>query len=276
MASKLNIKVLWTAIVAITCCCMTPSKAQSISAYPSRIFFQAGPGQSEVQTVHITNEGSGALLMDLQIKDWLRDSLGEKVYFPAATQPMSNAKWITLQPAQLQIAPGETKDLTVRLTAPLKGASVTNSMLFITQINEQQPVYKKDATGRTMGIVFRVEVGIHLYNTFPQVSPNKDLEFEQFQERGTLSDSTRQFALKILNKSQVICDAKLQLQLTNKTTGKQYNLPEKAISMFPSAEQTVLFDISSKLPKGSYQLIAILDAGESSELKVAKKEISYE
>ncbi|HTN38767.1 MAG TPA: hypothetical protein VL053_16920 [Arachidicoccus sp.] len=276
MASKLNMKVLWTAIVAITCCSMTPSKAQSISAYPSRIFFQAGPGQSEVQSVHITNEGSTPLLMDLQIKDWLRDSLGEKVYFPAATQPMSNAKWIALQPSQLQIAPGETKELTVRLSAPLKGASVTNSMLFITQINEQQPVYKKDATGRTMGIVFRVEVGIHLYNTFPQVSPNKDLEFEQFQERGVRNDSTRQFALKILNKSQGICDAKLKLQLTNKTTGQQYNLPEKAISMLPGSEQTVFSDISAKLPQGHYQLIAILDAGESSALKVAKKEISYE
>lgn len=276
MASKLNIKMFWTAIVAITCCYMTPSHAQSISAYPSRIFFQAGPGQSEVQTIHITNEGTTPLLMDLQIKDWLRDSLGEKVYFPATTQPMSNAKWITLQPSQLQIAPGETKELTVRLTAPAEGALVTNSMLFITQINEQQPVFKKDASGRTMGIVFRVEIGVHLYNTFPQVSPNKDLEFEAFQERGVHNDSTRQFALKILNKSQGICDAKLQLLLTNKITGKQYNLPEKAISMLPGADQIVSFDISSKLPKGDYQLVAILDAGESSELKVAKKEISYD
>lgn len=249
---------------------------QGISVYPSRLFYHASPGSSELQSIHVTNEGKSDLLLEVYLKDWIRDSLGEKVYSAPSTLARSNASWISYTPQQLSIPAGATKELSVKVSAPPGGQPFTNAMLFLSQINRQDTVFKKDAHGKTLGFVFRVEVGIHVYNTTPSVNQTKQLKFQKFIELPSTTDSLRQFELSIQNNGEDATDATLRFHLTEMTSGKNYPLPDKIISLLPGACQIVKFNLASNLPKGNYQLMVLADAGDNSTLQIAKKQISYE
>lgn len=252
------------------------ASGQGISVYPSRLFYHAAPGSSELQTIHVTNEGKSDLLLEVYLKDWVRDSLGEKIYSAPATLPRSNASWVNYTPQQLSIPAGATKELSVKVSTPQGGEPFTNSMLFLSQINKQDTVFKKDTDGRTLGFVFRVEVGVHIYNATASVNQAKQLKFQKFIELPSTTDSLRQFELSIKNNGEDATDATLRFHLTEMTSGKNYPLPDKMISMLPAASQIVKFSLASSLPKGRYQIMVMADAGDNSTLQVAKKQISYE
>ncbi|UAY55858.1 fimbrial biogenesis chaperone [Arachidicoccus terrestris] len=249
--------------------------AQGISVYPSRLFFHAAPGNSEIQTIHVTNEGKSDLLLEVYLKDWIRDSLGEKVYSPPSTLPKSNASWIRYTPNQLSIPAGTTKELSVRLTVPEQGVPFTNSMLFMSQINKQDTVFKQDSRGRNIGFVFRVEIGVHIYNSTAAANSVKKLKFIKLAELPK-PDSLRRFEVEIKNEGEEATDATLRFQLTETTSGQAHPLPDKLISMLPGASQIIRFNLPDKLPKGNYQLMVLADGGDNSTLQIAKKQIVYE
>jgi len=249
---------------------------QGIEVYPSRLFFHSASNNSEIQVIHITNKGKSTLILNTYLKDWLRDSTGNKVYYPPTTLPHSNASWITTTPSQLSIDPGKSKELTVQLKALNNSQPFTNAMLFLSQINQQDTIYKNDENGRKVGLIFKVEVGIHIYNTTPSVNPTKKLKFISLKETTVSTDSLRHFETTIKNEGEDATDATIRFNLTETTTGQKYPLTDRKISMFPGAIQIIQFNFPKSLPKGNYQIIVIGDAGDNSTLQIAKKQITYE
>lgn len=250
--------------------------AQGITISPPRIFFQIDHGNTGQQQVHIQNAGTTPIVFTSSLKDWLRDSLGTKVYQPKGSLSNSNANWIQVTPTQFTVAPGEKKDININIRVPEDAAPITNSMLFFSQINMQKPVTSTDKNGRSVALSFKLEIGVHLYNTLPSVPEIKDIEFTDMIELSSKTDTTRQMQLTIKNNGSIITDGQIRLELTNIKTGATQKLNSIPVSMFPSTTQLVRFNLPSKQPEGKYQLIAIMDCGNNSDLKVAKKEIIYE
>ena len=252
-----------------------PTLGQGISVAPSRIFFSADKGGSQTKTIKVTNSGNQAMVLLASLRDWIRDSVGEKVYSLAGTNSNSNASWIRFQPTQTTIQPNESVDISVVITVPNQAAKVTNSMLFLTQINDTKPISGVDANGRKMAINFKLEVGIQIYNTVPG-EESKNLEFISFEDRGMVNDSTKSLVLGIQNNGNIPTDAHLRLELTNISSGATIKLTPKPISMLPNTFQKIALGISPKQNKGKYLATAILEYGEDVDLKVAKKEIVYD
>lgn len=229
-----------------------------------------------METIKVTNNGTAPLVMGVYLKDWERDSLGTKQYLPASSTNHSNASWIHYSPSQLTIAPGETKALDVQLKAPQNATAFTNSMLFLTQINKQDTLYRRDANGKGMGIIIKLEVGIHIYNATPALNPTKDINFLRLKEIPSTVDSLRQFETVLKNQGEDYADVTIGFNLTEVSTGQKYNLAPSKISMLPGAAQAIKFQFPSQLPKGTYQIVVMADAGDNSALQIAKKQISYE
>ncbi|AHF17799.1 hypothetical protein [Niabella soli] len=255
--------------------CSVKTHAQGVAVTPSRIFFNAAAGQAITERIRVSNTDSQMLVLSATVRDWYRDSLGNKVYFPAGSLPASNANWIRVDPVQLMLRPHETKEVAVSILVPDSSRGVTNSMLFLTQVNERKPVTGTDKSGKKIAMYIKVEVGIHLYNTVPGLN-RKDLEFIAFEDKGANSDSTRRLALTIRNRGEVPTDAMLRCELTHKTSGNSIKIPARAISMLPGATEVIYITIPAREVKGKYQAVAILDYGDGTDLKVAQKEIVYE
>jgi len=246
---------------------------QGFSVSPSRITFSGNPGETVTQTITFSNSSTNPLSFVNRIQDWDRDSLGIKVYYDRNTRPLSNASWISLSSNNTVLKAGETKQVVVSLTIPADANKLTHSMIFFTQIKEQQP---KQATGITLGINILMEVGVQIYYA-PKGLSSGEFEFMAFEDRGTIDKSGkkfRQLAIKIHNKGATNKDATLRCELTNKETGEEVKLASEIIAMLPDATEWKLLDLPANL-KGKFLAVVLLDAGTTYDLKVAEKEVLY-
>jgi hypothetical protein len=254
-------------------------RAQSISISPSRVFLTGNAGQELSQQVTLYNTSPQPVTFRSSLKDWKRDSIGEKHYFSPNTLPLSNASWVEIIPNVVNIPPkGSSKVMIImRVPALLPAkAVVANSMLFLTQINEQSTKVETRGANPRIGVLVKLEFGVHIYFT-PEGSANKELDFVAFDYKGkqTIKNrKTRQIAIKIKNSGNVVTDGYLRFDITNQTTGEEVKISPKAISMLPGDEQIIYADLPAEL-SGKYVLIALLDSGEETSLKVAKKELEF-
>lgn len=252
--------------------------AQEISVSPARIFFKgSGSEQEHSQRVLLYNSGTKAVVFKSSLSDWKRDSTGNKLFFSAGTLPSSNATWVEVQPNVVEIPPHSKKEVTVILHVP-KGADakpeLTHSMLFLTQLNAQ-PSHVISGGRTNIGVLVKLEFGIHIYYT-PEIPEVKNLEFINVTERELTANTKKvhRVEVKVKNNGNVVTDGFLRFEVTDKSSGKELKFPEKPVSMLPGDEQTFDLDIPANL-KGSYLIVALLDGGEQTNLKVAKKDVNF-
>jgi len=265
----------WLFVILLFLGTHTILSAQDISVSPARIFFKQSEPQRLSQRVTLFNSGDKSIIFQSSISDWKRDSLGNKVYFSAGTLSSSNASWVEVQPNIVEIPAHSKKEVTVILHVPKdKKPGLTHSMLFLTQLNAQPS--RALANGKTnIGVMVKLEFGIHVYYT-PLLTELKNLEFINLKEKTVTEGNKkiRRIEVKIKNTGNVVTDGFLRLEVTDKSSGKEMKLPERAISMLPGDEQTIYLDMPASL-KGTYLVVALLDSGEQTNLKVAKKDILF-
>ncbi|CAM4123240.1 hypothetical protein SAMN06265348_103223 [Pedobacter westerhofensis] len=249
------------------------SKGQGFSISPSRIFFTGNPGETIMQSVIFSNTSSNTLSFISRLQDWVRDSKGNKVYSEINTHPASNAKWISLSENNIVLLPGEKKQIIISLHIPADADKLTHSMLFFTQVKEQN---REQAKKVAIGVTVLMEVGIQIYYTPRGLNPG-EMEILAFEDRGIYNNGqkmARRIELQIHNKGAVNKDAFVRLELTNKETGEEIKIEPQTIAMLPEATQWVTIDLPPNL-KGKFLAVAMLDAGSTYDLKIAEKEIIY-
>ncbi|MCF3110861.1 hypothetical protein LL912_18900 [Niabella sp. CC-SYL272] len=260
-------------ILSLLFCCVL--QAQQLSFSPMRLFFKGAPGETVSETITISNTTSQSYEFLLSLKDWNRDSLGIKHYFPVSSLPHSNAKNIKLPQTSFVVAPGEKKTYTVSMRIPIADTQkiASNSMLFFTQVNAP-----RNETGDKSGIGIRIsmEFGIQLFYT-PQAAQKGTLRFLAFNyEPGHKKDSAgHRLVVKYQNTGQVHKDGFIRFELTNKQTGEEIKPEPVPIAIMPGDDQVVHYPLP-KLAAGNYLAVAILDAGSDNELKVAEKNMHVE
>jgi P pilus assembly chaperone PapD len=252
----------------------TLAYAQGISVSPSRIFFKGEAGQTVSQVISFSNASTSEFYFVANIKDWDRDSLGVKQYYPMGQREQSNGSWLSLSDNTVALAPGETKSVNLSITIPTnsKPQELTNSMLFFTQVKEQ-----KDHLQHGVNMNILLEIGIQVYHTPNGMMPG-DLEFLAFEDKGMsikeADQQVRKMLVKIKNTGQINKDAYVRFELTNIESGEEIPVKSIAVAMLPHAEQWIELNLPATL-KGRYLAVAILDAGTQYDLKIAEKEITY-
>jgi P pilus assembly chaperone PapD len=275
-----SIHILWRlALLIPTLFLGTPQLlAQEISVSPARVFFkESGSEHVYSQRVLLQNSSAEPIIFKSSLSDWKRDSVGNKRYFPAGTLPLSNATWVEVQPNVVEIQPHAKQEVTVILHVPqsaTKKPELTHSMLFLTQLNAH-PSHAAVNGKTNIGVVVKLEFGIHIYYT-PEVPEVKNLDFINVTEKELTADNRKihRVGVKVKNTGNVVTDGFLRFEVTEKSSGKELKFPEKPVSILPGDEQTVFLDMPASL-KGSYLIIALLDSGEQTNLKVAKKELLF-
>lgn len=245
--------------------------SQGIAVSPSRIFFDGSPGQTVTQPISFTNNSANEFNFVSSIKDWDRDSVGTKHYYPMGSLEESNSSWLSLSESTLQLQPRESKTVNVSLTIPEDASELSHSMLFFSQVKEQST---SKQTG--FGINVLVEVGVQIYHT-PSGLDTGNWEFLAFEDMGFVAiedESFRRVAVKIENTGEINKDATVRFELTSMETGKEIPLKSVPVALLPKAQQWIYLNLPGNL-EGPYLAVAMLDAGTQYDLKVAQKEITY-
>lgn len=246
--------------------------AQAISFSPSRIFFKGSPGETISETITLSNSSKQSYEFVQTLKDWKRDSLGGKIYFPMGTLPNSNANNISLSETNFSLRPGEQKSFLVYIKIPAAGQTVsTNSMLFFTQTNPREATVEGKLA---IGIKVSLELGVQLFYTPDNAKPGEmDFVAFEYEDKKTDSPKNNRLGVKFANTGDFNRDGFIRFELTNKQTGEEIKLKPISIAIMPHSTQWTYCQLNETLPEGEYLAVAILDTGENNNLKVAEKEI---
>lgn len=247
------------------------AKAQEISVSPAYINFEGKPGETVSQTVTLTNTGKKPYDFAINLKDWKRDSLGNKIYSEVGTLPHSNANQIRIIENTLTLMPGEKKTTTIYMEIPTQQTDriALNSMLFFTQTNPDDMTTEN----ASVGIKISYEFGIQLFYN-PLGALRGDLAFESFDaDLASETSSTPSMTVAYKNTGEVNKLGFLRMELTNKQTGEELKLDPIPFAIMPLSNQKIPVSLPPSLKAGDYLAVAILDAGTGYNLKVAEKNV---
>lgn len=238
---------------------------------PATIEFRLANGQTSVGKVLITNHLPVKKQFTIYINDFDRDTVGAHIYSPPGSTHHSCAKWVSMDKSFLEVEPGQTVELPVKITAPPDSAATAEmkwAMLFLETTQEQ---VVEDAKGMKTKVHNRMRVGIHLYQTPPSFT-ERDVQILDFK---LPTDSARTCNLVCENTGKMQIEVNSYLELSNVSTNERTKVDFPQFPMFPGQKRVLSFHIPQSLPKGKYSIIGVVDAGSDIPLAAVQENIEF-
>ncbi|MBE7172315.1 MAG: hypothetical protein INR73_17135 [Williamsia sp.] len=245
--------------------------AQKVGIQPSILEYHLAPGTTESQVIRIANMSDKKISFEAYLADWLRDSTGAHEYFKPDTLPSSCAKWVSLSKNFIEVEPGKTEELLVRLQGPPDLNAFKQmrwAMLFLQSASEKDSATRNSKQFNTK-IKELLRVGIHIYQTPPSIT-HAEAKGIALKEVPAEKNS---YDFYMANTGETMLECKVHMELTNVETGKEYKLDRTEFPVFPASKRKVRLIIPDTVPKGKYSALAILDTGEESALEAVEKAI---
>jgi hypothetical protein len=235
---------------------------------PAKLYFSPRGASEQTLRLHLANPMNTRLVLQATCADWRRDSLGDKVYFPAGTLPASCCSQIKVTPAVIELAPGEKRDILVTLVAaqPEKAAgAIRNGMLLLTQSNEHEVAQLKG----TSQFIIKAQIGVHLY-VLPDANLQPDIAITSMN--AGKSGEQRQVKINIHNSGRTLMESLLRVEYLNLETMEELKPDPIPVNTLPGDAFAVITAVPPSLPVGKYLIVAVLDSGPRHPLKVAELE----
>ncbi len=255
-----------------------------ISVSPPKIYFNAARGETQTLTVQVSNPSGMRQNYSVYLGYWERDSLGSKKYYNKDEEPTVNnfsvADLIRLSPLSFDLNPGEKRDVFVTLAMPANASTdladqTRWAMLFIKENKPNTITSVGGTTGKQSQMIIEYQIGVHVYQTPPYINEPKEVEILDLTqanrngENGTLSGLN----LKLENKSRMISESFVSLELLNLRTGEVWKGKPTSISIFPKARRIVFLDFPKDLKPGTYSATTVVDSGANTELSIAEIQV---
>jgi len=259
--------ILLLLLAGVIFCC-----GQQVGIQPATLDFHLSPGRTEAQVVKITNLSSQKMVFQLSLADWLRDSTGAHQYFRADTLPHSCASWVKLEKNSIEILPGRSEDILIRLQGPSDAQAFQQmkwAMLFLQSAPEQDNTAHKNKETETK-IQQLLRVGIHIYQTPPSVTNSGAARAVALREA---PDEKNAYDFSMINTGGTMLQCKVHLELTSIETGREIRSDIIEFPVFPEGKRVIRLKIPAATSSGKYSALAVLDIGEESSLEAIEKNI---
>ncbi len=88
------------------------------------------PGESQTQSITLTNQGEEDVYIQISLVDWMKDSDGESIFMQPGTEySRSNLSWLKVEPRNFYLAAGAQRVIRITMEAPQLGAGSYWSMM---------------------------------------------------------------------------------------------------------------------------------------------------
>lgn len=259
-------KLFSLVVLAICVCTAFKSSAQNLGVYPTALSFSLSKGSSESQVVNITNGSDKKMQFRLYLNDWIRDSIGGHEYYEPNTIKRSCSKWVTLNKNFVELEPGKSTQITIKLSIPDEAGATDEmkwSMLFVETVEENTAQASAKATAAVQNLL---RIGIHIYQTPPSLNDKQIKAFDLTPVTG----QEKKYQLLCQNTGNVMIQCKSYLELASMTDGSKIKLDPVDFPMFPQQRRYVMFELPANIQKGKYSALAVLDGGEDISLEAVE------
>lgn len=245
----------------------TQINAQNLGVYPTTLDFKLAAGQSEAQTINLSNGSQEKVQFRIYLNDWIRDSLGGHIYYEPASIERSCARWLQIDKNFIELQPGESTQLTVQMLVPQDESAkdMKWAMLFIETIEENTSRNDENAQATVKNLI---RVGVHVYQT-PPGATEKSISVVDLKPHPEIANA---YNLVCKNTGDVMIECKAYLELAD-ATGEQTRLDYIEFPMFPGQKRFVTFELPKNMPDGKYSALGVLDAGEDLSLEAIESSV---
>ncbi len=248
--------------------------ATGVAVSPSRLRMAASPGETVVQKIKISNDTPQPNSFKLSFQDFDMNGMGKSNFLPAGDGRYSLARWATISPSFVELAPGEKTEVTLTLSLPNteEARRAAWSILMVEQTAEKRSLDLPTPGSENVafGIVPTFAFGVFLYQNPPNVIRNQveitDFRMVVSETDGNLID------FKIENSGDGIAYCTTYVELTNLTSGIERKLPVKQFTILPELIRDFKFDLPKDLEPGHYSAVGVLDFGHKEEIQAAELE----
>lgn len=252
----------------------TMQRTSGVAVSPSRLRMSASPGETIVQKIKITNDTPQPNSFKLSFHDFDMNGMGKSSFIPAGEGKYSLARWATISPSFVELAPGEKTEVTLTLSLPNteEARRAAWSILMVEQTAEKRSLDLPNpgSDNVAFGIIPTFAFGVFLYQNPPNVSRNS-VEITDFRlQRG--SEQTNDLLFRIENTGDGIAYCSSYIELTNLSTGTEQKLPVKQFTILPDLIREFEFHLPESLSAGHYSAVGVLDFGHSEEIQAAELE----
>ena len=244
------------------------SRAQNIGAHPTSLEYRLSANQNETQVIYLSNTSPRRIQFRLYLNDWIRDTLGRHEYYEPGNFDRSCVSWVTLSANFIELEPGQSTQLSVKLQAPSDTQSLNKmrwAMLFIETVEELDASRSRNTQAAVRNLM---RIGVHIYQTPPSLT-HKEVNVTDFQQLASAVKPT--YRLSCRNNGQVMAECRSYLELASLSSGKRIRIEANEFPMFPGQTRYVDFELPASLPKGRYSALAVVDAGEELSPEAAEQ-----
>lgn len=239
--------------------------AQDFEVSPVILSFNAQPGEIQKRTMTVKNHANSKTTFRLELGDYIIDANGKRIPMPRNTNKYSCADWITIDPLTFDILPNESAVVNFNITVPEGNMSTRWCEAYVQTVAEQTSFDADKKLGAGVRLTGRIVVRI---TQSPEGVSNKAAKIKNLTEVEPSENGDRNFTALVENIGNDIIDCKIFIIAANMKTLEEFDLKPIKKVVYPEGSLLVNLKIpKGKLPKGEYDITAILDYGNKKSLE---------
>ena len=243
-----------------------------VSVSPSSMHLTIKPGTNVVKEIRVSNDTKEHYKFQVGFNDFEMGRNGKPLSLKPSEGKYGLSKWINVSPSYFELKPGEKIKLKIILDIPDVPEAYRSSWTIITveQIVDRQPLDAGDKPKRVaLGINPSFGFGIYIYQTPPNVI-NDSLSIEKFVYHG--EGGKQQVEMVVKNSGDGIGYCYSYIELTSLSTGDQKKLQVKRFTILPGFFRDFFYNLPSDIPSGKYNVVGVVDFGNSKKIIAAETE----
>jgi len=218
--------------------------------------FELLPGNQVSGEVQIRNSSDSVAHARIYLEDVAYEGR-ETHYLPAGQSPRSSAGWTTITPTSVDLAPGETQDVTFRISVPGDGS--LEGTFWTTLIIENSPTGEQAVEDQQFGIRAITRYQVLLAVQLPTTDTTPLTFDEPALHRGD-AQHTYFFTVAIGNPGNALYRVATYVEVYDPQGMPVATVEGQERSIYPAATVDQVFDLGH-LEDGVYSVLVVADGG---------------
>lgn len=250
--------------------------SQSASVSPSRLYYNAEPGQTQVRQLTVTNNSETPQSFTVSFADFASPGTdGKTELLDEGESEHSAFSWLSASPSLLELQPGESRDVDIILQVPNtpESARVVWSTAVIRLARERTAAPGLEEGAMGFGIMHTFQFVVHIFQT-PRSVTYRNARILAFEDAGMDEDENRRIKLHLENTGDAIIDVAAYLELTHMRTGESRRERARAFTTLPGHSRVIYFTLPDDLNPGEYSILGVVDYGDREAVIAAETNIT--
>ncbi|TVQ10972.1 MAG: hypothetical protein EA361_13130 [Bacteroidetes bacterium] len=250
--------------------------AQSASVSPSRVYYNAEPGQTQVRQLTITNNSESPQNFTITFSDFASPGTDGKTELMEPGENVNSAsQWLSASPSFVELQSGESRDVDVILQVPnipeARRVVWSSALVKLARERTDAPGLGNDAMG--FGIMHTFQFVVHIFQT-PRSVTYRNARILAFEEGERGAEGERRIRIHVENTGDAIIDVAAYLELTNMRTGESRREKARAFTTLPGHSRVIHFELPDDLGPGRYSVLGVVDYGDRDAVIAAELELT--